>query len=559
MLIAMKSRILITTALVALGTFTSAQSVISPAAELAAKENLTASRVRGHVRFLASDLLEGRGPATRGDALTQAYIASQFERFGLEPGAPDGTFFQKVDVVGMKSASPEELEFKKGSASVTIPKSDYVAFTGVEEPVARLQDAELVFVGYGIVAPEYGWDDYKGLDVKGKVLVMMNNDPEDDPALFKGKTRLYYGRWDYKYEMAASRGAAGAIIIHTIPSAGYVFSVVQNSWGASELFSLSGESGPRVQVKMWATEDATRKVAALAGHDLTALTAAAQKKDFKPVPLGVTLSLTLNNVIQKKSTANVIGKWTGSDPALRDEAVIYTSHHDHFGKVDKPAGEDGIFNGAHDNALGTAGLLAIAEAVTSMQTRPKRTIYFATVAAEEQGLLGSKYLAAHPPIPVGRLAANINIDSGNIWGRTKDITMIGYGKSSLDRTIKAIATTQGRHVVPDQAPDKGFFYRSDQFSFAKLGVPAAYFDQGSEFVGRAKDWGPKQIQDYEEKHYHQVSDELRDWWNFDGAIEDFRLCLFLGLSVAQQPAMPRWNVGDEFEAARKKAIMEALR
>ncbi|MEO8358762.1 MAG: M28 family peptidase [Vicinamibacteria bacterium] len=540
----------------ALAANSGAQTVIPPAAQAAAKQHLTTARLKGHVRFLASDLLEGRGPATRGDALAEAYIASQFEGFGLEPGAPDGTYIQKVEIVGMKSTSPDVLEFKKGSASITIPKQDYVAFSGVEQASSGFENAELVFVGYGIVAPEYGWDDYKGLDVKGKVLVMMNNDPESDPNLFKGKTRLYYGRWDYKYEMAASKGAVGAIIIHTKPSAGYDFSVVQNSW-SGELFGLAGERGPRVQVKMWATEDASRKIVALAGHDLTALTASAQKKDFKPVPLGVTLSMALKNEVQKKASANVIAKLTGSDPKLKSEAVIYTSHHDHFGKIDVPAGQDGIFNGAHDNALGTSGLMAIAETFASLPVKPKRTIYFAAVAGEEQGLLGSQYLAEHPPIPAGRIAANINMDSGNIWGATKDVTMIGFGKSSLDKAIIAIASSQGRHVVPDQSPDKGFFYRSDQFSFAKKGVPAAYFDPGTEMVGRPAGWGKEQQQDYEDKHYHQVSDELRDWWNLDGAIEDFKLCLFLGLDVANQTAMPVWNAGDEFEAARKKAIADA--
>ncbi|MEO5763058.1 MAG: M28 family peptidase [Vicinamibacteria bacterium] len=541
---------------VGLSAAAGAQVVIPPAAVAAAKKYLTSARLKGHVRFLASDLLEGRGPATRGDQLAQAYIASQFEGFGLEPGAPDGTYIQKVEIVGMKSTSPDSLDFKKGSASITIPKQDYVAFSGVEQASSGFENAELVFVGYGIVAPEYGWDDYKGLDVKGKVLVMMNNDPESDPKLFKGTTRLYYGRWDYKYEMAASKGAAGAIIIHTKPSAGYDFSVVQNSW-SGELFSLAGETGPRVQIKMWATEDASRKIVALSGQDLTALIAAAQKKDFKPVPLGVTLSMTLKNVVQKKASANVIGRITGSDPALKAEAVIYTSHHDHFGRIDVPAGQDGVFNGAHDNALGTSGLLAIAESVAAVPTKPRRTMYFAAVAGEEQGLLGSKYLAEHPPIPAGRIAANINMDSGNIWGATKDVTMIGFGKSSLDKIIIALATRQGRHVVPDQSPDKGFFYRSDQFSFAKKGVPAAYFDPGTEIVGKPAGWGKEQQQDYEDKHYHQVSDELRDWWNLDGAIDDFKLCLFLGLEVANQTAMPSWNTGDEFEAARKKAIAEA--
>ena len=274
-----------------------AQELVSADTQAAATPRITSAKLKGHTRFLASDLLEGRGPATRGDELAQAYIAAQFESFGLEPGAPDGTYIQKVEIVGIKSKAPETVQFKKGAASISIGKQDFVAFSGVEESTSGFENAELVFVGYGIVAPEYGWDDYKGLDVKGKVLVMMNNDPEDDPALFGGRTRLYYGRWDYKYEIAAAKGAIGAIIIHTTPSAGYGFSVVQNSW-SGELFALAGGTGPRVQVKMWTTEDASRKIATLAGQDLTALTAKAQKKDFKPVPLGVTMSMALNNEVK---------------------------------------------------------------------------------------------------------------------------------------------------------------------------------------------------------------------------------------------------------------------
>ena len=542
--------------LLSLAAFAPAQELVSAQTQAVAKQQITTAKLKGHTRFLASDLLEGRGPATRGDELAQAYIAAQFESYGLEPGSPDGTFSQKVEIVGIKSTPPETLSFKKGDAALVLQKPDFVAFSGVEEATSGFENAELVFVGYGIVAPEYGWDDYKGLDLKGKVLVMMNNDPENDPALFKGKTRLYYGRWDYKYEMAAARGAAGVIILHTTPSAGYGFSVVQNSW-SGEIFALAGGTGPRVQVKMWATEDATRKIAALAGQDLGALTAAAQKKDFKPVPLGVTLSMTLKNEVKKKTTANVIGKWTGSDTNLKQEAVVFTSHHDHFGRIEAAAGKDGIFNGAHDNGVGVAGLLTLAESISVLSERPKRTIYFAAVAAEEQGLLGSKYLADHPPLPIGRVAANINMDGANIWGRTKDLTMIGFGKSSLDKTINALAAMQGRHVVPDQSPDKGFFYRSDQFSFARKGVPAAYFDTGMEVIGKPEGWGRKEQETYEEKHYHQVSDEIREWWNLDGALEDFRLLLFLGVHVANQPQMPVWNPGDEFEAARKKAIAEA--
>lgn len=551
----MKQTLALGTVLLALAAAAPAQELVSPHAQVAAK-SITAAKLRGRVRFLASDLLEGRGPATRGDELAQAFIASEFESFGLEPGAPDGTFIQDVNIVGIRTTTPQTLEFRKGGAAVSVGREEFVAFSGVEQAHSGFENAELVFVGYGIVAPEYGWDDYKGQDLKGKVLVMMNNDPESDPLLFAGRTRLYYGRWDYKYEMAAAQGAAGAIIIHTKPSAGYDFSVVQNSW-SGELFSLAGETGPRLQVKMWTTEGATQRIVALAGHDLAQLTAAAQMKSFKPVPLGVTLSMALDNDVKKKRSANVIGRLAGSDPALKQEAVIFTSHHDHFGRIEVPAGQDGIFNGAHDNALGTSGLMAIAEAVASMPARPKRTMYFAAVAGEEQGLLGSKYLAEHPPVPAGRIAANINMDSGNIWGRAKDVTMIGFGKSNLDKAIIALAGMQGRRVVPDQSPDKGYFYRSDQFSFAKKGVPAAYFDPGTEMRDRPAGWGRKQQEDYEDKHYHQVSDELSDWWNLDGAVEDFQLYFFLGVHVANQGEMPAWNAGDEFEATRKKAISDA--
>lgn len=552
----MKQTLLVGAALAGLAALSPAQDLVTADTRAAGTAVITAAKLKGHTRFLASDLLEGRGPASRGDDLAQAYIAAQFESYGLEPGASDGTYIQKVEIVGIKTTPPDALVFRKGAESVSIPKQDFVAFSGVEQATSGFENAEVVFVGYGIVAPEYGWDDYKGLDVKGKVLVMMNNDPENDPALFKGKTRLYYGRWDYKYEIAAAKGAVGAIIIHTTPSAGYGFSVVQNSW-SGELFSLAGATGPRVQAKMWATEEASRKIVALGGQDLTALTAAAQKKDFKSVPLGVTLSVTLKNDVKKKTSANVIGRWPGSDPVLKNEAVLFTSHHDHFGRIEVPAGQDGIFNGAHDNAVGVAGLLALAESTTRLKDRPKRTMYFAAVAGEEQGLLGSKYLGEHPPIPIGRIAANINMDGANIWGRTRDLTMIGYGKSSLDKTIDGLAALQGRHVVPDQAPDKGFFYRSDQFSLAKQGVPAAYFDAGTDVIGKPAGWGREQQDAYEEKHYHQVTDELRDWWNLDGAIEDFQLLLFLGIHVGNQPQMPVWNPGDEFEAARKQAIAAA--
>ncbi len=531
-----------------------APTLVTPAQKKAA-ETIRAETIRADIRFLSSDLLEGRGPASTGDALAQAYSAARMEAMGLEPGAPGDSFFQPFEIVGIASKAPETLRVTRGSEGVDLRfYEDYVAWSGIEAPQAQIDNAEIVFVGYGIVAPEFQWDDYKGADLKGKVLLVMNNDPESDPKLFAGKTRLYYGRWTYKYEQAARLGAAGAIVIHTTPSAGYKWQVVQTS-NTGETFSLPPQPGePALPVKAWATEDASRRIAKLGGQDLDALRAAAEKRDFRPVPLGVTVSLTLQNKVQRKKTANVIGKLPGSDAALAAEAVLYTAHHDHLGKKeDAKPGEDAIYNGALDNASGVAAMLSVAGAFRALPA-PKRTVYFATVAAEEEGLLGSKYLAAHPPVPAGRLAANINIDGMNIWGRTRDLTMIGLGKSSLDDYIVALAKMQGRKVLADQAPDRGFFYRSDQFSFAKVGVPAAYFDAGTDVIGKPPGWGKEQHEKFEATDYHQPSDELRPDWDFSGAIEDAQLYFYLGLRVANAPRMPAWKPGDEFEAARKKAI-----
>jgi Zn-dependent M28 family amino/carboxypeptidase len=533
-----------------------APALVTPAEKTAARQ-IRPEIIRGHVRYLASDLLEGRGPASRGDRLAEEYIAGQMETLGLEPAAPGGGWIQLFDVVGITSQAPPVARVTRGGQSVDLRyHDDYVAFSGVERPEASTNNGEVVFVGYGIVAPEYQWDDYKGVDVKGKVLLMMNNDPETDPKLFAGKTRLYYGRWTYKYEMAAKMGAAGAIIIHTTPSAGYPWQVVQTSW-SGEQFTLPYEGGPEVSVKAWVTEDAARKIAQLGGQDLDALRAAAEKRDFRPVSLGVNADIALKNEVKKSKTGNVIGRLPGRDPVLSKEAVIYTAHHDHLGiKEGAKPGQDNIYNGALDNASGVGAMLAIARALQALPAAPRRSVIFAAVAAEEQGLLGSLYLAGHPPIPAGRLAANINIDGVNIFGRTRDLTMVGMGKSSLDDWIVKLAAMQGRVVVPDQFPDRGFFYRSDQFSLAKVGVPAAYFDAGTDVIGKPKGWGKEQQEKFEANDYHQPSDELRPDWELSGAVEDAQLMFYLGLKVANAPQMPTWKPGDEFEAARKKALAE---
>jgi Peptidase family M28 len=531
---------------------------VSPAESAAAAE-IRAERIRADVRYLASDLLEGRGPATRGDRLAQAYVAARMEAIGLEPAGDAGSFLQAVDLVGVTTHVPERFAFRRGDDALALRESDdFVAFSGVE-PETRVR-GDVVFVGYGIQAPEFDWDDYKGADLAGKVLLMLNNDPEDDPRVFGGKARLYYGRYDYKYAMAAKMRAVGALLIHTDASAGYKWQVVQTGWAAGrERFQLPAPSTPTPALRGWLTEDASRRVARFGGQDLEALRAAAQRRDFRPVALGVSLDAAMNAEVEAKRTGNVIGRLPGSDPVLAGEAVLYTAHHDHLGLVsDAKPGEDAVFNGALDNASGVAGMLAVAEAMTTLKTAPRRGMFFAAVGAEEQGLLGSEFLAAHPPVPPGRLAANLNIDGLNIYGRTRDVVLVGLGKSNLDDRLRALAAMQGRVVIPDPFPDKGFFYRSDQLNFARIGVPAAYADAGMDVIGKPPGWGRAQQLDYEAQHYHQVSDELRDW-DLEGAVEDLRLFFHLGVQVANATRMPAWKPGDEFEAARKKALAEIAR
>jgi hypothetical protein len=479
------------------------------------------------------------------------------ESLGIQPGAAGGGWIQKVPLVGIQGtfSAPAVFRSERGTAEGRLG-DNFIAVSGVQEPAARVENAEIVFVGYGIVAPEYQWDDYKDADLTGKVLLVMNNDPERDPRLFAGKTRLWYGRWDYKYLMAGRKKAAGAIIIHTTPSAGYGWQVVQTSW-SGENFELPDEGTPRVQLKMWATEELSKRIAELGGKSLDELRASAESRSFRPVPLGVTMSLAVTNAIGRKESGNVVGVVRGKDPTRSDETVIYTAHHDHLGvKTGVKPGDDAIYNGALDNASGVAAILAIAKAFAAQGTPPARSVYFAFVAGEEQGLLGSEYLAKHPPVPAGRIAANINIDGIGWFGKTRDVVMIGLGKSSLDSEFAALAKMQGRRVEGDQFPDRGTFYRSDQFNFARIGVPAAYVKGGTDVLGKPPGFGREQFQMFEKTDYHQPSDEFRESWDFSGAIDDIRLAYYLGCWVANAATMPSWNKGDEFEAARLKAQSE---
>jgi len=557
----MRHRLLALIVITCIYSTLSAQESIQPNSALIASADLaiTEPAIRGHIRFLASDLLEGRGPGSRGDELAQAYIAAQFESLGLKPAAPGGGWFQPVPLVGVTAHVPATLKFQHQDHSLELKRhDDYVLTSGKAQEKVAINSGELVFVGYGIQAPEFQWDDFKGVDLRGKILLMMNNDPADDPALFAGKRRLYYGRWDYKYASAARQGAAGAIIIHTTPSAGYPFQVVQTSWTGEE-FELAETAGPRLDVRGWFTEDASRRVVSLAGQDLDKLRAAAERRDFKPVPLGIKLSVELTNDIRKKQTANVLGLLPGSDPALAAQAVVFMAHHDHLGLAQERNAEgDNIYNGAVDNASGAAALLAMARAASALKERPKRSLLFAAVGAEEQGLLGSEYLAAHPPIPAGNLAAVINIDGVNIIGPTHDVTVIGQGKSSLDNLVSGVARWQNRVATPDEFPDRGYYYRSDQFMLAQVGVPGVYLHSGVNVIGKPEGWGKQQIEKWTETRYHQPSDEYSDTWDLRGAVSDIRLLYYVGLLAAQQPTLPTWTPNDEFEPARKAAL-EALK
>jgi Zn-dependent M28 family amino/carboxypeptidase len=425
----------------------------------------------------------------------------------------------------------------------------------VQQPEAELDDTELVFVGYGISAPEERWDDFKGADVQGKLLLMLNDDPDWDPELFAGERRLYYGRWKYKYEIAAQRGAAGAVIIHTDLSAGYPWAVVQTG-SRGEEFELPAGDEPRLQVKAWMTEGASRRLVEFAGHDLDALIAAARSRDFEPRPLGLSTSLDLTISVKDTMTANVGGLLRGSDPHLADEVVIISAHHDHFGIGEPDETGDRIYNGALDNGVAIAQALALAEALGTLPEPPRRSVMVLFVAAEEQGLLGSKYFAQNPSVPPGKIAADINFELGNVWGRTADVTIFGKGKSTLEDVLEDLAAGQGRYVAEESTPRSGWYYRSDQFSFARIGVPSIWFKSGTDFIGRPRGWGEQQYADWIENSYHRPSDEVEEDWNFDGLVEDARLAFQLALVVANADEMPAWYPGDEFEDERLAALAE---
>lgn len=511
--------------------------------------------LRAHVKFLSDDLLEGRGPGARGGMLAAKYIAAQFEALGLEPAA-DRSYFQLVQMIGSRPDPSNRLVVKSGAGVSEFRFADeFVGGTDQEQTEVPIS-GDIVFVGYGVSAPEANWDDYKGQDVRGKILLMMVNDPPataTEPNLFGGKGLTYYGRWTYKYEEAARRGAAGAILIHTNESAGYGWSVVRNSWGAERFGLIPDANTPGLKLKSWVTEDVARKIAQAGGFNLDQLRQQAVSRSFKPVTLNTKVEMTLRTQVQRLTSPNVVGIYRGNDPTLKNEYVVYSAHWDHLGiRPDQPG--DNIYNGAVDNATGIAGILAIARAYGALGIKPKRSILFIATTAEEQGLLGAEYYARNPLVPLKDTIANINIDSMNVLGQTTDLTPLGADRSTLGKFVEEVAKENNLTISPDARPEQGLFYRSDHFPFAKAGVPAVNFEPGSKFVGHSEKWGEEQFADYNEHRYHQPSDEYSLNWDFTGMMQQGRLAFLIGLRVANANETPQWNKGDEFERARLKTL-----
>ena len=515
-----------------------------------------------HTRTLSSDDFQGRAPGTKGEDLTVAYLVDEFKKIGLKPGNTDGTYVQKVPLVGITPA-PAPLIFRKDNQEQRLEwKDDVVAWSKHVANTAAIDNSELVFVGYGVVAPEFNWDDYKGIDVRGKTLVMLVNDPpvpdpsnqaELDPKTFGGRAMTYYGRWTYKYEIAMEKGAAGALIVHETEPAGYPFSVVQSK--VTEQFDLvtPDKNMKRPAVEGWITLDKARDLLRLAGQDFGTLKSLAATREFKPVPLGVTASMTIHNTLRTIDSRNVVAKFEGRDPQLKNQYVVYTAHWDHLG-IGPAVNGDNIYNGAKDNAVGVAAMLELARAFTKLPVPTRRSILFLADTAEEQGLLGSQYYTVAPIYPLVRTVANINIDGLNVNGRTRDLTLIGYGASDLDDYTRGAAGEQGRIIRPDPEPEKGFYYRSDHFNFAKQGVPALDPDEGVEFIGKPKEFGEQVRSQWTERDYHQPSDMVRPDWDLSGAREDLQVFFAVGYRVAEADKAPEWKAGNEFKARREEAL-----
>ena len=528
----------------------------------AAVDIINAADLLKHIKVLASDEYEGRAPGSRGEELTVKYLTEQFKALGLKPGNPNGSYTQEVPLAGIVTHPTASFTFKGETMNLKFP-DDYVASSARLQEEIKVENSDMVFVGYGIVAPEYGWDDYKDVDVKGKTIVMLINDPaipdpadptKLDPKMFKGRAMTYYGRWTYKYESAAAKGAAAAIIIHETEPAAYPYSVVKSSW-ADENFELdaANKNMNQVQVRSWITLETATKLIADSGFDFEELKKTALSKDFRPVPLTAKANFALSQKLRSFKSHNVVGKIEGSDPKLKDEWIMYTAHWDHLGKNPDISG-DNIFNGALDNASGVAAILALAHAHTKLPKATRRSVLIMATTAEESGLLGAKFYAEHPLYPLEKTLADINIDGTSVWGKTKDIEDISDGNSTLDDMLGEAAKRHGRVMTPNSKPERGSFYRADHFEFSKLGVPALYTGRGLNFIGKPAEFGQQKMEDYVAHIYHQPSDQVDPGWDLSGAAEDVQLMFEVGYEVANGDKFPEWNPGTEFKAKREEML-----
>ena len=517
-----------------------------------AANRISAQEIDAHLRFLASDLLEGRAPATRGGRIAEEYISTELQAFGVKPGLGDSSYFQRVPIDVVKADPATIRVVASGKANANLRFTDDVVVWPGSATDASSARGELVFVGYGAVAPEYKWDDFKNTDVRGKILLVLVNDPPapaSEPNLFGGKAMTYYGRWTYKYEEAERRGAAGMLIVHTTGPAGYPWHVVVNSNSTEHRLLLrDAKSPPPIGVRGWITDSAATALLAQAGLNMTELRKQAESRDFRPVSTGIIIDASMKNSLQHMSANNVVGIVRGIDPKVRDEYVVYSAHWDHFG-IGPVVNGDSIYNGAADNASGVAAVLAIAHAAAE-GVKPRRSQLFVFVTAEESGLLGSAYFGLHSPVPVSKIIADLNIDNPAILGRFRDLEVLGDTKSSLGPQLAAMVKPQGLRIVPDEHPEQGHFYRSDHFSFARVGVPAVDIKSGYDYVGHPAAWGRAQREEYTATRYHQPSDEYRSDFDLTGVAQLADIVYRFGISLGNAERVPTWNADAEFKAMR---------
>ena len=522
---------------------------------------ITPDGLLAHVKVLASDEFEGRAPGTKGEELSIKYISDQFRSIGLKPGNPDGSYMQEVPLAGIKS-DPNISFIVGGNVTELKYPDDFVGSSARLQEEIKIDNSDIVFVGYGIVAPEYGWDDYKGVDVRGKTILMLINDPPipdpKDPSrldekMFKGKAMTYYGRWTYKYEIAAKKGAAAAVIIHETEPAAYPYSVVKTSW-AKENYELDtpDKNKDAVQARSWITLDVAKKLLTDCGQDFDALKKAAITKEFRPVALNAKAKIGIKQTLRAVKSHNVIGKLEGIDPKFKDEYVIYTAHWDHLGRHPELQG-DQIFNGAVDNASGDAAVIELAAAFTKLNPPPKRSVLFMCTTAEEAGLLGAKFYAEHPLYPLEKTLADINIDSMNVWGKARDIEDVTFGMSTLDDLLAAAAKGQSRTAIPNSRPEKGSIYRADNFELSKVGLPSLYIGKGEHLLARPEN-APLRSDEFDLHDYHQVTDQVNADWDLSGAVQDVDLLFEVGYQVANAAKFPEWKPGVEFKQKRDQML-----